>query len=97
MQSNLAKADIYEQITNLIVSAIEDGAGKYEMPWHTLSAPQDAMNRKPYRGVNVLMLWATAQKHAYASNEWATYRQWQEAGAGAQRRKQHDRCVLEIL
>jgi len=30
-------------------------------------------------------------------NEWATYRQWQEAGAGAQRRTQHDRCVLEIL
>src|SRR6185312_15970638 len=36
---------------------------------------------KPYRGVNVLMLWATAQKRAYTSNEWATYRQWQEAGA----------------
>ena len=81
MQSNQAKADVYEQITNTIVSAIEEGAGKYEMPWHTLSAPLNAANRKPYRGVNVLMLWATAQKHAYTSNEWATYRQWQEAGA----------------
>ena len=25
------------------------------------------MNRKPSRGVNGLMLWATAQKHAYTS------------------------------
>lgn len=81
MQSNPAKADVYEQITNAIVSAIEDGAGKYEMPWHALSIPLNATSRKPYRGVNVLMLWATAQKHAYTSNEWATYRQWQEAGA----------------
>lgn len=81
MQSNQAKADVYEQITNAIVSAIEEGAGEYEMPWHTLSTPLNATNRKPYRGVNVLMLWATAQKHAYTSNEWATYRQWQEAGA----------------
>lgn len=81
MQSNRAKTDVYEQITNAIVSAIEEGAGKYEMPWHALSAPLNAANRKRYRGVNVLMLWATAQKRAYASNEWATYRQWQEAGA----------------
>jgi len=65
MQSNPVKADVYEQITNAIVSAIEEGAGKYEMPWHALSAPLNATNRKPYRGVNVLMLWATAQKHAY--------------------------------
>jgi len=81
MQSNPVKADVYEQITNAIVSAIEEGAGKYEMPWHALSAPLNAINRKPYRGVNVLMLWATAQKQAYTSNEWATYRQWQETGA----------------
>ena len=81
MQSNQSKADVYEQITNTIVSAVEEGVGKYEMPWHAQSAPLNAANRKPYRGVNILMLWATAQKHAYTSNEWATYRQWQEAGA----------------
>jgi antirestriction protein ArdC len=85
MQSNPVKADVYEQITNAIVSSIEEGAGKYEMPWYALSTPLNATNRKPYRGVNVLMLWATARKHAYASNEWATYRQWQEAGVQVRR------------
>ena len=81
MYSNPTEADVYEQTTNAIVSAIEQGAGKYEIPWHALSTPLNAMNRKPYRGVNVLMLWAAARKHSYSSNEWATYRQWQEAGA----------------
>jgi len=81
MESNQAKVDVYEQINNAIVSAVEEGTGRYEMPWHALSTPLNATNRKPYRGVNVLMLWATAQKNAYTSNEWATYRQWQKAGA----------------
>lgn len=88
MQSNPAKVDAYEQITNAIVSAIKEGADKYEMPWHALSIPLNATSRKPYRGVNVLMLWATAQKRAYTSNEWATYRQWQEAGAQVRKGEQ---------
>jgi antirestriction protein ArdC len=60
---------------------LSNRARKYEMPWHALSTPLNATNRKPYRGVNVLMLWATTRKYSYSSNEWATYRQWQEAGA----------------
>jgi hypothetical protein len=32
MQSNQEKVDIYEQITNEIVLAIEAGTGKYEIP-----------------------------------------------------------------
>jgi antirestriction protein ArdC len=76
-----AKADVYEQITSASVSAIEEGTEKYEMPWQALSTPLNTISRKPYRGVNVLMLWATVQKQAYTSNQWATYRQWQEAGA----------------
>jgi antirestriction protein ArdC len=81
MQSHPARADVHEQITNAIVSAIEEGTGKYEAPWHAMSMPLNAVNRKPYRGVNVLMLWAAAQRHSYTCTEWATYRQWQEAGA----------------
>ena len=65
MESNQAKVDVYEQINNAIVSAVEEGTGRYEMPWHALSTPLNATNRKPYRGVNVLMLWATAQKMRY--------------------------------
>jgi antirestriction protein ArdC len=93
MHSNSAKADVYEQIINAIVSAIEEGAGKYEMPWHALSIPLNVTNRKPYRGVNVLMLWAMARKHWYSSNEWATYRQWEEAGAQV-RKGEHSTTVV---
>src|ERR1700758_4541666 len=75
------KQDVYAQITAALIDAIEQGAGRYEMPWHSLSAPVNALNHKPYRGINIVMLWAAAQKRAYSSNEWATYRQWEEIGA----------------
>jgi antirestriction protein ArdC len=90
---NQAKADVYEQITNAIIAAIKEGAQKYEMPWHSLSTPMNAINRKRYRGVNVLMLWAGAQKRSYSSQEWATYRQWQEAGAQV-RKGEHSTTVV---
>jgi hypothetical protein len=35
------------------------------------------------RGVNVLVLWATAAALGYTSSEWATYKKWQEKGAQA--------------
>ena len=81
MFTNQAKADVYEQITNAIIAAIEAGTDKYEMPWHRLDNPINATSRKLYRGVNVLMLWAAAQKLGFPANEWATYRQWQAADA----------------
>jgi antirestriction protein ArdC len=39
------------------------------------------VSRKPYRGINILVLWAIAQEKGYKSGTWATYKQWQELGA----------------
>src|SRR5579862_2898575 len=77
------KTDIYQKITDSIISAMET-ASKWNRPW-TVSvadgAPINASSRKAYRGVNTLVLWATAQEKAYQSTQWATYRQWSELGA----------------
>ncbi|MBX3435762.1 MAG: ArdC family protein, partial [Pirellulales bacterium] len=79
------QTDIFERVTNLIVEAIEQGTGSYRMPWKTSggfpNSPINAVSRKPYRGVNVLLLWATAEAKGYGSGLWATYKQWQELGA----------------
>lgn len=82
---NTEKKDIFERVTEVIVKAIEEGAGSYRMPWRTSggfsNSPINAVSRKPYRGINVLVLWATAQEKGYLSGTWATYKQWQEIGA----------------
>lgn len=76
--------DLYQTITDRIVSAIERGAGEWRMPWHTatdnIALPHNVTGRA-YRGVNVLLLWAAAEASGYDSPLWATYKQWQERGA----------------
>ncbi len=82
---NTEKKDIFQRVTDQIVKAIEDGAGSYRMPWKTSggfpNSPINAVSKRPYRGINVVVLWATAQERGYKSGTWATYKQWQELGA----------------
>jgi antirestriction protein ArdC len=82
---NNEKKDIFQRVTDQIVKTIEDGAGSYRMPWRTSGgfprSPINAVSRKSYRGVNVLILWATAEARGYKSGMWATYKQWIELGA----------------
>jgi antirestriction protein ArdC len=51
---------VYEQITASIVSAIEQGAGEFQLPWHRSGSqnfrPTNASTRAAYRGVNVVAL-----------------------------------------
>ena len=84
-ENTAPKPDVYERVTSQIVNAIEQGTGNWRMPWHTSGkfafSPINAITHKPYRGVNVLALWAVAQSRGYERGEWATYPQWQERGA----------------
>jgi len=66
------RPDLYRQITEQIIAAIEAGAGEWQMPWHTspgmnTSRPINAGSGKPYRGVNTVSLWASSVEHGYTS------------------------------
>jgi antirestriction protein ArdC len=82
---NAEKKDIFQRVTDQIVSAIEEGTGSYRMPWRTPggfpNSPINAVTKRQYRGINILVLWALAQQKQYKSGTWATYKQWQELGA----------------
>ncbi|MFO1086526.1 MAG: zincin-like metallopeptidase domain-containing protein [Reyranellaceae bacterium] len=77
--------DVYETITSTIIAAIEAGAGTWHMPWHSSDAPlhrpRNVVSGLPYKGVNILVLWAEGQLRNFGTGLWATYRQWQELGA----------------
>ena len=76
------RSDIYERITNQIITAIELGAGNWTGPWqNTTGIPANANTGKRYRGINIISLWAEALAQGFASNLWATYGQWQELNA----------------
>ena len=77
--------DLFARITRQIADAVAAGAETYRMPWHRwgedLAQPVNAVSGRHYRGINVLLLWATAEREGYRSGRWATFRQWTDAGA----------------
>lgn len=56
------RADIYQRVTDSIVAAIEAGAGKWRIPWHSGAdglapvLPVNAATGRPYHGVNTIVL-----------------------------------------
>lgn len=83
--SNSNRFDVYEAITNQIITAIEAGAGQVQLPWHrkgsAIYRPINIASGKAYRGVNTVALWAAADALSFGQGIWGTYRQWQERGA----------------
>ena len=83
------RTDVYSRITAEIVSAIENGAGEWRMPWHhdgnSIARPRNVTSDKGYRGINVLALWAAARRGGYASGIWGTYQQWSQLGGQVRR------------
>jgi antirestriction protein ArdC len=65
------KRDVYATVTAQIITAIEQGAGSWRMPWHTsgrfASSPINVISKKPYRGINTVCLWAAAEAKGYQS------------------------------
>jgi antirestriction protein ArdC len=74
--------DIYAKLTDQIVAALEAGVQPWFKPWTggDVSRPL-RHNGEPYRGINVLMLWMTADLKGYTNHFWMTYNQAKQLGA----------------
>lgn len=85
IQSRPVRKDIYAEITNQLVAAIEADPGKPSLPWRRAFGPPfmpvNALTKNGYNGVNVISLWVAAEIRHYSALVWATYRQWKELGA----------------
>lgn len=80
---------IREEITAKIIAAIENkGLLPWRRPWSSNNAGQhsNAVSKKPYRGVNPLLLQIHAAVFGFVSNWWATFNQWHSMGCTVNRR-----------
>jgi len=96
-QRNAAsKQDVYQRVTDQIIAAIENGVGKWKMPWHSTGAmaPANVTSKHPYRGINTLCLMAAAAAKGYDSGEWGTYKQWKTKGAQVRKGEKATLIVL---
>lgn len=80
-------ADLYKRVTDKIITQLEKGVAPWKCPWATDGGglPRNVVSRKSYRGINTMLLWATADEHGYESSLWGTYRQWDMLGGHVNR------------
>lgn len=80
------KSDVYTRITDQIMAELEQGVRPWMKPWDaahlagSVSRPLRA-NGKPYGGINIVMLWASAMEQGFSAPIWMTFRQAKELGA----------------
>ncbi|MGA8221194.1 MAG: ArdC-like ssDNA-binding domain-containing protein [Candidatus Acidiferrales bacterium] len=84
------RIDLYTRVTNSIIADLEKGVRPWLKPWNAehaagrITRPLRA-GGQPYKGINVLMLWASAMTQNFAAPIWMTFRQAQERGANVKK------------
>lgn len=92
------RTDVYTRVTSHIVEELERGVRPWLKPWNAENAAGRITrplrhNGLPYNGVNVLMLWASAEMQGYSCPFWLTFQQAKEFG-GHVRKGQHGSPVV---
>lgn len=80
--------DVYAEVTDSIIRAMEAGTPPWRKPWTGDQAgaafPLRSTGER-YQGINVLMLWLAAFSKGYRSAHWFTFKQAQAMGAGVRK------------
>ncbi len=81
----MTKRDIQRDITSKIVGILDDiDLDDYRAPFAGLAAqglPFNPTSGCDYQGINIPSLWVDQQHKGFASNHWATFKQWRMHGA----------------
>jgi antirestriction protein ArdC len=77
--------DIYSRVTDKIIADLEQGVRPWMKPWNAEHAAGRITrplrcNGIPYKGINVVMLWAASVEKGYSCPIWLTFKQALELG-----------------
>lgn len=79
-----AKRDLYQEVTDKLIAAIEAGTAPWQRPWQQVASaglPMNGATSREYNGVNALLLMMLAQAEGYSDNRWFTFKQASDMGA----------------
>jgi len=80
--------EIRTEITDRILEALKAGQAPWRTPWSSdpnAGFPTNVISKRPYRGINPLLLQITAMASGHISRWWGTYKQWRELGGQVRR------------
>lgn len=80
------RAEIEEKVTKGILAQLEKGVVPWSQPWTSAGLlPTSVATKRPYRGINALILWVEAQEKGYASPFWLTFKQTKQLGGSVKK------------
>ena len=77
------RTDVYTSVTNRIIEQLEQGVRPWHKPWNAEHAAGRITrplrhNSQAYNGINILMLWDSAEQQGFNCPIWLTFRQVKE-------------------
>ncbi len=84
------KTDIYKQVTDKILAELENGTAPWVKPWSGKAFKggafaHNAVSKRQYSGVNVVLLWMAQSAGKFTANRWLTFKQAKEAGGNVRK------------
>ena len=85
------RRDLYQDVTDKIVSQLETGAVPWVQPWSLASActpfglPENGHTKNAYSGINILLLWNAAIESERTTLKWVTFKQALELGGNVRK------------
>lgn len=95
--STNASIDLYQEVTDKIIQALEQGTPPWVCPWdkgHGSVLPANFATGRLYRGINVLLLNLRQIAEGYPRNRWLTYQQAKAIGGHVRRGEAATRVVF---
>ena len=89
------RPSVYQIVTDRIIASLKEGIIPWEKPWKAPtfaggSFPRSFVTGKPYRGVNVFLLWGTR----FSSPFWLTFKQALELGGNVRKGEKGSQIVF---
>ncbi|MDN8554974.1 ArdC family protein [Citrobacter werkmanii] len=87
MTSSASHTDIYQKITDDIIEALEQGQAPWVRPWRDGEPvfPVNIASGRAYNGINIPLLWRSADKNGYENDRWLTFHQALQAGGNVRK------------
>ena len=89
------QTELRQQITERIVQALQQNTIPWRRPWrvspNAQGRPRNVVSKRPYQGVNTLLLALHGMAFNFESRWYATYPQWQALGGQVKKRPAHVR------
>lgn len=89
------QVDVYQEVTDRVIAMLEEGVVPWHKPWDDVAGgPMSISTKKPYRGINVLLLEMAAMTKGYHSPWWGTYNAIAERGGQVRRGEKGTSIIL---